>query len=186
MWRNSPEKAIAIGEPTYENTGRNGVAAGWWQGHEAWSNLCAGGTMGVFYGAAGLWQWRLHPNEPGHAEYFLAEKAGWREALDFEGSRYVGLVAKILEDLPIEDISPNWQVSLGRRGLLKPDILYIGYLENGGTLEIVSGEHVPMPYRVYNPKTGSVIKEGVRDSINSPIPCDALGPCIYICFAGWA
>src|SRR5262245_20269985 len=100
MWRNEPVKAVANGEPSYENTGRPGRAAGWWQGHEAWSNLCAGGTMGVVYGAAGLWQWRLHGEEPGHAPYFLAEGTGWREALDFAGSTYVGLVRRILAGLP--------------------------------------------------------------------------------------
>ena len=92
MWRNTPVKAVANGEPTYEHGGWRGKAAGWWQGHEAWSNLCAGGTMGVVYGAGSLWQWRLHRDEPGHEAYFLAEGAGWREALDFEGSRYVGLM----------------------------------------------------------------------------------------------
>jgi hypothetical protein len=55
--------ASANGEPTYENGGRRGRAAGWWQGHEAWCNLCAGGSMGVVYGAGSLWQWRLHLND---------------------------------------------------------------------------------------------------------------------------
>ena len=85
MWRNRPEKAVANGESTYENIGRTGNGAGWWQGHEAWCNLTAGGTMGVVYGAGSLWQWRLHPNEPGHANWCTAPGAGWREALDFDG-----------------------------------------------------------------------------------------------------
>ena len=89
-----PPKAIINGEPSYEHSGRRGVAEGWWQGQEAWSNLCAGALMGVAYGAASLWPWRLHPDEPGHGEYFLAEGAGWKEALDFEGSRYVGRWAR--------------------------------------------------------------------------------------------
>ena len=72
MWRNTPAKGVLNLEPTYENTRERGRAVGWWQGHEAWSNLCAGGTMGVGYGAASLWQWRLHPDEPGHSDYFLA------------------------------------------------------------------------------------------------------------------
>ena len=59
MWRNDPVKAVANGEPTYEGTRGTVLGAGWWQGHEAWSNLCAGGTMGVVYGAASLWQWRV-------------------------------------------------------------------------------------------------------------------------------
>ena len=69
--RSDRPKAIMNGEPSYEHSGRRGVAEGWWQGHEAWCNVCAGALMGVAYGAAGLWQWRLHPDEPGHGEYFL-------------------------------------------------------------------------------------------------------------------
>ena len=107
MWGNSPLKAVANGEPTYEHSGKTGKGAGWWQGHEAWSNLCAGGTMGVVYGAGSLWQWRLHPDEAGHEPYFLAPGAGWRVALDFEGSRYVGLVSQILDGLPTTDMAPT-------------------------------------------------------------------------------
>ncbi len=79
MWRNMPIKTVANGEPAYVNGGKPGRADGWWQGHEVWSNLCADGTMGVVYGAGSLWQWRLHPDEPGHASYFLADRAGWSE-----------------------------------------------------------------------------------------------------------
>ncbi len=84
MWRNTPAKGVLNLEPTYENTRERGRAAGWWQGHEAWSNLCAGGTMGVGYGAASLWQWRLHADEPGHTDVLpgpgrrLARGAGLR------------------------------------------------------------------------------------------------------------
>ncbi|MCB9137106.1 MAG: DUF4038 domain-containing protein [Caldilineaceae bacterium] len=186
MWRNTPVKGVANGEPSYENTGAPGLAAGWWQGHEAWSNLCAGGTMGVFYGAAGLWQWRLHPDEPGHAEYFLAEGAGWREALDYGGSAYVGMVARILDGLPTADMAPNWQVSLGRRGLLTPGVLYIGYLAAGGPMKIFSDGEVPLPYRVYDPLTGEVIRRGVRAAPDDWIPDDGGGPRVYICYAEWS
>lgn len=186
MWRNMPVKAVANGEPSYENSGAPGKAAGWWQGHEAWSNLCAGGTMGVVYGAGSLWQWRLHPNEPGHETYYLADCAGWREALSFEGSNYVGLVARILDGLPITDMTPNWQVSIGRRGLLSPDKLYIGYTEHGGPLEIVSGKQIPRHYRVIDPRTGEVLKEGTRFSANEWIPDDGGGPRVYICCEKWS
>src|SRR5215216_2212825 len=103
-----------------------------WQGHEAWSNVCAGALMGVAYGAASLWPWRLHPDEPGHGSYFLAEGAGWKEALDFDGSRYVGLVGKILDDLPITEAIPCWDVSANTRGLLDPGVLYVGYASTVG------------------------------------------------------
>jgi hypothetical protein len=184
MWRNTPIKGVANAEPSYENTGQVGRAAEWWQGHEAWSNLCAGGTMGVFYGAASLWQWRLHPDEPGHAEYFLAREAGWREALDFEGSKYVGLVKQILDGLPITDMAPDWQCSFGRRGLLSPNLLYIGYTEQGGPLEIVS-EQVPLPYRVVDPRKGKILRSGIRTSANESIPDEGGGPRVYICCRDW-
>ena len=120
------------GEPTYEETVRPGTGAGWWQGHEAWSNLCAGGTMGVAYGAGSLWQWRLQPDEPGFRPYFLAQGAGWREALDFAGSRYVGLVGKILAGLPTAQPSGRPGTSpLTSRGLVDPGSDY--WLVDPGT-----------------------------------------------------
>jgi hypothetical protein len=180
MWRNTPAKGVANGEPTYEHGGRPGKAAGWWQGHEAWCNLCAGGTMGVVYGAGSMWQWRLHPNEPGHAAYFLAEGAGWREALDFEGSHYIGGISRTLEGLPLADIAPNWQVTLGRRGLLAPGRLYIGYAEEGGPL-MLFGEQVPRRYRVVDPRTGEVLREGTRASAGEWVPDEGGGPRVYIC-----
>jgi len=180
MWRNLPAKGVANGEPTYEHGGEQGKAAGWWQGYEAWCNLCAGATMGVVYGAGSLWQWRLHPNEAGHAAYFLAEHAGWREALDFEGSRYVGLISHILEGLPLPDMAPNWQVTLGRRGLLVPGALYVGYADAGGPL-MIFGDHVPRRYRVIDPRTGAVMSEGIRASADAAIPDAGGGPRVYIC-----
>jgi len=166
MWRNRPVKAVANGEPTYENGGRLGKAAGWWQGHEAWSNLCSGGTLGVVYGAGSLWQWLLRPDEPEQAAYFRAEGAGWREALDFEGSRYVGLVAKILDGLPFADMAPNWQVTLGRRGLLVPGKLFICYTSEGGPHLFYSNQ-IPRHYRVIDPRSGAVLQTGVRPAPTS-------------------
>lgn len=180
MWRNVPIKAVANGEPTYENGGKPGKAAGWWQGHEAWCNLCAGGTMGVVYGAGSLWQWRLHPHEPGHEARFVAEGAGWREALAFEGSRYVGLLARILDGLATTDMSPNWQASPGRRGLLLPNHLFIAYADQGGPLKIVS-DAVPLPYRVVDPRTGLVVAQGSRSPADPWIPDQGGEPRLYLC-----
>ena len=147
-------------EPSYLHSGRSGNAAGWWQGHEAWSNLCAGGTMGVVYGAAGLWQWRLHPQEPGHEPYFLAPDAGWREALDFEGSTYVGLVGKILRGQPITDMGPDWTHAIAPRALVASGKLFVVYRENGGDLRIT--DDVPPYYRIVEPRNGEVVASGKR------------------------
>ncbi len=160
MRRNIPVKAVANGEPTYENIGRVGRGAGWWQGHEVWCNLTAGGTMGVVYGAASLWQWRLHPREPGHADWCTAKDAGWREALAFEGSIYPGIAARIFDGLPLAGMEPNWTCTYGRRGLLVPGKLFVLYLASGGSTQILSRD-VPRAYRVYDPKTGNVVGKGV-------------------------
>ncbi|MBX3746126.1 MAG: DUF4038 domain-containing protein [Verrucomicrobiae bacterium] len=157
MWRNLPVKAVANGEPTYENIGRTGRGAGWWQGHEAWLNLTAGGTMGVVYGAASLWQWRLHAREPDHADWCTAPDAGWREALDFEGSLYPGIMARIFEGLPLAGMEPNWIYTYGRRGLAVPGKLFVLYLPEGGSTAILSLD-VPRPYRVFDPRTGLVLR----------------------------
>jgi hypothetical protein len=165
MWHNQPIKAVANGEPTYENIGRTGKGAGWWQGHEAWCNLTAGGTMGVVYGAGSLWQWRLRPDEPGHADWCTAPGCGWREALDFDGSKYPGIAAKIFEGLPLRGMRPNWNYTLGRRGLIVPGKLFVLYLPNGGGTSI-SSRDVPRSYRVYDPRTGEITTRGKLEDVD--------------------
>jgi len=127
-----------------------------------------------------MWQWRLHKDELGHTAFYLADGAGWREALDFEGSRYVGLISRILDGLPITDMAPNWEVTLGRRGLLVSGRLYVGYAQEGGPL-MMFGDQVPLSYRVVDPWSGTVVREGRRSSAAEWIPDDDGGPRVYIC-----
>ncbi len=182
MWARQPVRAIMNGEPSYEHTGRRGVAAGWWQGHEAWSNVCAGALLGVAYGAAGLWQWRLHRDEPGHAPFFLAQDAGWREALRFEGSTYVGLVGRILEGLPLEHAAPCWDVGLTTRGLLDPGVLYLGYAEHGGPWTFLDGAgRVPSRYWLVDPRSGRVTGAGDTPADGTPIEHPYDEPCVLLC-----
>lgn len=180
MWRNTPVKAIANGEPTYENIGRTGKGSGWWQGHEAWCNLTAGGTMGVVYGAASLWNWKLDPNEPGHADWCIAPDAGWREALDFEGSKYPALLAKILDGLPVDGMRPDWTCTYGRRGLLVPGKLFVLYLPNGGSTSILKKE-VPRSYRIFDPKTGEIVGDGTLPEKDQPyFDCGSTEPRVIV------
>lgn len=184
MWLATPPKAVANGEPTYENMGRIGRAAGWWQGQEAWCNLTAGGTMGVVYGAASLWQWRLSPHEPGHADWCQAPGAGWREALSFEGSRYVGLISRIFDGLDFDGMAPNWWFTYGGRGLEVPGKLYVLYRENAGDLAICD-PRCPRNYRVLDPRTGETLATGrvpeVRSDQPAPmIPLPGEGPRVLI------
>ncbi len=158
MYQNLPTKAVANGEPTYEgmNAGQNGL--GWWQGEEAWMQLMHGGTMGVVYGAASLWQWKVTPNEEGWGAW-TDQPLSWEGALKLKGSEYVGLVGKILHGLDITDIQKRWDLTNGKPLLAKEGLLYISYLNEGGEIQI---PNVPdtLNYRWVNPKTGNVKQFG--------------------------
>jgi hypothetical protein len=174
MWRNEPVKAVANGEPTYENIGHPGNGAGWWQGDEAIRNLCAGGTMGVVYGAGSLWQWKLHKDEPGHAPWCEAEGCGWREALDFEGSNYVGALARVFKDQPFAEMAPNWDCSYGAIALLAPDKFLLVYRPEGGGFNMIL-ENVPKTYTVFDAKTGNVLQSGTLPDDNNRLELDKDG-----------
>lgn len=158
MYDNLPIKAVANGEPTYEgmNAGKNGL--GWWQGEEAWMQLMHGGTMGVVYGAASLWQWKVSPNEKGW-EAWTDQPLSWEGALQLDGSKYVGLVSKILKDLDLKDLKKRWDLANGSPLLAKENKLYISYLNNGGKRTI---KDVPLnlTYSWIDPKTGNPKKIG--------------------------
>ncbi|MCG8699860.1 MAG: DUF4038 domain-containing protein, partial [Bacteroidales bacterium] len=177
LYHQMPPKAVANGEPTYESMGNFEKAAGWWQGHEAWSNLCAGGTMGVVYGAGSLWNWRLHPNEPGHKDWCISPGKAWYEALNFTGSTYVGNVGKILNAYQTTGMEPNWRIAPSRRGLYIPGKLFVLYLTNGGNPWIPRAQLLPRHYRIYDPKTAEVLKqdtlaEGVQGTITFKTDAD--------------
>jgi hypothetical protein len=181
MWRNLPVKAVANGEPTYEATRSLNTAGGWWQGHEAWSNLCAGGTMGVVYGAASLWQWVLRPGEPGMSDYFLGPGLDWRSALGLEGSAHVGRVGRILEGLPTTDMRPGWQDILHPRCLVTDGRLVIAYAADGGPVTLLSNTAQPMAYRVIDPRTGELVRQGRRTGPLDPVPDPGGAPRVYLC-----
>ena len=161
MYDNQPTKASANGEPTYEGMagGKNGL--GWWQGKEAWQNLMNGGTMGVVYGAAGLWQWMITGDEPGWPEW-TDQKKSWQEAMQMEGSNYVGLVNKILEGYDLTDIEKRTDLTkrsfTNKPILAKIGKLYIAYGETP-TIKII-GVPADIPFTFYDPKTGHIIKNG--------------------------
>jgi hypothetical protein len=75
---------------------------------------------------------------------------------------------------------PNWQVTLGRRGLLVPNRLFICYSEEAGPL-MLFGEQVPRRYRVIDPRTGAVLREGTRATASEWILDEGDGPRVYIC-----
>lgn len=185
LWHQSPPKAVANGEPTYERIGRYDQATGWWQGHEAWMNLCAGGTMGVVYGAASLWQWRVD-REEAHEAWACAAGLDWRDAVAFEGSRHVGNVARILAGIDLAGMAPDTVHSVGRSALYRPGCLIV-YLFAGGTFRVSRHEEVPSRYRVFDPRTGEVVATGeVAAADGRAVPFDTGdGPRVVIFSDAW-
>lgn len=151
-----PAKAVANGEPTYERISNPENAVGWWQGHEAWLNFTAGGTMGVVYGAGGLWNWKIAPDEPGWPNWANTQ-ASWRDAIEFEGSRYVGYLGRALQGYDITDITKLPDV--GPQAVGKAGELYIVYLPEGGQTTL-AGLKSALPYRWFNPRSGQFGGQG--------------------------
>jgi hypothetical protein len=156
MHDNQPTKAVANGEPTYERISRPDNATGWWQGHEAWLNLTAGGTLGVVYGAGGLWNWKLAADEPGWPQWANSQ-ASWADAIEFEGSRYVGYVGRALAGYDLADMTKLPEV--GPQAVGKSGELYIVYLPEGGSTTL-AGLDRALPYRWFNPRSGQFAGEG--------------------------
>ena len=158
MYYNEPTKAVANGEPTYERIGDPNKATGWWQGEEAWSQLMSGGTMGVVYGAAAVWNWKLSTGEPGF-EAWSTTDASVLEAIEFEGSKYPGLLGKGLNGYDVADMQLGHQLTNGHKMVFKQDRFYASYLPEGG--EITVRQLKPgLPVRFYNPKQGDFVEAG--------------------------
>ena len=169
MYENRPIKASANGEPTYEgmNAGKNGL--GWWQGEEAWMQWMSGGTMGVVYGAAALWQWKVSAEEDGWTAWASQDKS-WREAMEMDGSTYVGLMGKILSPYNTTDLVKDWERAGGKPLLMKEGELYISYLNEGKEEISISKLPENIPYRWINPMTGTILKKGRINGVFSESP----------------
>jgi hypothetical protein len=158
MYDNLPTKAVANGEPTYEGIRDPENGAGWWQGHEAWGQFTSGGTMGVVYGAGGIWQWKISADEEGWPAW-ANSVISWRDALHLEGSIYVGFMKKALEGLDLVDIEKRHDLAGGKLCLAKAGKTYLVYLPEGGEVELqalTSG----LPFTWFNPKTAEFSGEG--------------------------
>lgn len=158
MYNNLPTKASANGEPTYEGIRDPANGSGWWQGHEAWLNFTSGGTMGVVYGAGGLWNWKLFQDEQDWPDW-ANSNVSWKEAIQLPGADYVGYMASALAGVDIVDISLRHDLAGGQLCLAKPGEVYIVYLPEGGevTLAGVSGT---LQYRWFDPVKGEFMSEG--------------------------
>jgi len=158
MYDNLPTKASANGEPTYEGIAYKENPAGWWQGHEAWLIYMNGGTMGVVYGAGGLWNWKLSADEPGWADW-ANSNVSWREAIELPGSDYVGYLGKALDGLDITDIEKYPELADGNLCLAKPGVIFIVYLPEGGATQINQAPENGS-YQWFNPRSGVFVEKG--------------------------
>ena len=163
MYDNLPTKAVMDGESTYEGMGGGKLGLGWWQGHDAWMQLMHGGTMGVVYGAVSLWQWKITRDEPGWEEWTNASLS-WRDALDLEGSNYVGSISKAFRGFDFVDMERRWDLSDHAKPVLaKEGTFYVSYLETGGEIRI---KKVPanLPLFWFDPVKGDFALESKTTS----------------------
>ncbi|MGB5356049.1 MAG: DUF4038 domain-containing protein [Eudoraea sp.] len=176
MYNNLPIKAVANGEPTYEgmNDGKNGL--GWWQGEEAWMQFMHGSIMGVVYGAASLWQWKITAEEEGWTSWAV-QNMSWSEAMEMSGATYVGLFGKILSPYNTEGLERRWDLALNKPLLAKEGALYISFLKEGGNITI---KNLPknMDYKWINPKNGNIKEEG--KTVSTALKSPANGPWVLI------
>jgi hypothetical protein len=172
MYSTKPVRAVLNGEPTYEGMGGGTLGLGWWQGEEAWTQLMHGGTMGVVYGAAGLWQWKVKPDEGGW-DTWTDQPVSWREAIHLEGSKYVGFVSKAFQYFDFTDMEKRFDLTEGNKPLLaKEGTFYIAYLAEGGAITI---RNIPasLPHHWFNPKTGAFVNVGTSRQENTFIAPDS-------------
>lgn len=153
MYDNKPTKAVMNGESTYEKMNEGQYGLGWWQGEDAWNQLMHGGTMGVVYGAACLWQWKITRDEPGWETWTNANYS-WYDALSFEGAQYVGAISRAFDGFDFKDMEKRWDLTDGVIPVLaKESVFYLAYLEKGGPITIKNFPE-DMPYNWFDPLKG--------------------------------
>ena len=85
-------------------------------------------------------------------------EVSWKEALDLEGSRYVGYLATALEGMPFTDMEKRPDLAGGKPCLALFGQFYVSYLNEGGEITL-SELTTDLPYRLFNPKTGAFLEE---------------------------
>ncbi|MEN8226995.1 MAG: DUF4038 domain-containing protein [Bacteroidota bacterium] len=178
MYHNLPVKAVANGEPTYEGIHEPSYGSGWWQGHEAWSQFLSGGTMGVVYGAGGLWNWKLTPHEEGWPDW-ADSHVSWHEAIELPGSTFVGYLGKALKGIDITDIEKHPELAEENLCLAKPGKVYIVYLPTGGKVKV---SHLldSLTYGWFDPVEGEFKSDGRVNSATQEFFSGGESPMVLI------
>jgi len=152
-----PVRGIANGEPTYEGMGggRHGLRD--WQMREAWQNLVSGGTLGCFYGAASLWQWKRE-GETAWGDW-AAAPYDWREALSQPGSLFPGVLGRVLQGYDFSDMQVSISRAHWRQCVEVPGKFALIWLPEGGIVE-VEPWGAETPWSAHCAKTGRQIAHG--------------------------
>jgi hypothetical protein len=131
--------------------------------------LVNGGTMGVVYGAGGIWNWKITPDEEGWPGW-ANSSVSWKQALDLPGSTFVGYLKKALQGLDITDIERK-RLPDGNYFLEKQGKTTIVYLPNGGSVEL-NQLKTKTPFEWFNPQTGlsqgTDATSGISQTFTSP------------------
>ena len=182
MYENLPLKAVANGEPTYEGIRDPANGAGWWQGEDAWMQLMSGGTMGVVYGAGGLWNWKITAEEAGWPGW-ANSNVSWREAIELEGSLYVGLVSRAFAELDFADMQKRWDLADGKPCLAAEGRLYICYLPEEEAVVRLENLTAGMEVQWFDPKTGEKIGDETTAGSDREFSAPRPGPMVLIVHA---
>lgn len=153
----TPIRGTANGEPTYEGMGGGRFGCGDWQFWEAWQNLAAGGTLGCFYGAASLWQWK-RDGEAAWGEW-AAAPYDWRGALNQPGSVFPGVLGRLLEGYDFADMRFSISRAHWKQCVEVPGRFALIWLPEGGPVE-VEPWGVDTPWSAFEARTGKKAAQG--------------------------
>jgi hypothetical protein len=91
------------------------------------------------------------------------------------GSRYVGLLGRILDGLPTADMCPDWEAVMNPRGLSAPRWLHIVYAEIRRELIVITPDGLPACYTAVDLRSGAVLAQGTRKETDAN-EREVLGP----------
>lgn len=158
--RRHPHRGVANGEPTYEGLGGGRRGLGAWQREEAWGNLVCGGTMGVFYGAAAVWQWQ-RADDLATWDTWATGPWDWRAGLELAGARYPGVVGRVVRGMDLAGMVPDREIGRGARAVSAPGRGAVVWLALGsGTVHPwASSSEWPERVRaeVFDPESGDAL-----------------------------
>jgi Protein of unknown function (DUF4038) len=181
IWAQQPPKAVINVEPSYKHGGRRGSAkAGGWATRR-----------GATSAPARPWASVMAPQASGRggciptSPVMLRTSCRRRRLARGPRLRRQPLRRPRRQDprrTSLGDAEPCWDVSTNARGLLDPNVLYVGYAEHGGPWDFLDGEgRVPSRFWMIDPRIGAVLKSGNTPANGVPIENDRHEPSLLIC-----